>query len=151
MINEIVNDYVEYLKVDLRKELIPVEEIVDDMLTRLEEFESLMEMVQTNGLHSLDGSVPNILSYKDRLTALCGRVDRLETFLNHVKQDLDVVESHMETAEADVGNSDGKLKNILKPLFFKKSDPVVSSPVYEVPEIFKTSNFFPPDEDTSDS
>lgn len=79
---------------------------------------SLCLQVQTNGLHSLDGSVPNILSYKDRLTALCGRVDRLETFLNHVKQDLDVVESHMETAEADVGNSDGKLKNILKPLFF---------------------------------
>jgi hypothetical protein len=45
-------------------------------------------------------------------------VDRLETFLNRVKQDLDVVESHMDAAEADVGNTNGKFKNILKPLFF---------------------------------
>jgi hypothetical protein len=35
-----------------------------------------------------------------------------------VKQDLDVVESHMDAAEADVGNTSGKFKNILKPLFF---------------------------------
>jgi hypothetical protein len=74
--------------------------------------------VQTNGLHSLDGSVPNILLYKERLTALCDRVDRLETFLNRVKQDLDVVESQMDAAESDVGNTDGKLKSMLKPLFF---------------------------------
>lgn len=79
---------------------------------------SVRLQVQTNGLHSLDGSVPNILLYKDRLRALCNRVDRLETFLNRVKHDLDVVESHMDAAEADVGNTNGKLKNILKPLFF---------------------------------
>ncbi|XP_023713009.1 biogenesis of lysosome-related organelles complex 1 subunit 4 isoform X2 [Cryptotermes secundus] len=151
MINELVNDYLEYFKVDLTKQLAPVEETIDDMLTRLEEFESLMEMVQTNGLHSLDGSVPNILLYKDRLRALCNRVDRLETFLNRVKHDLDVVESHMDAAEADVGNTNGKFKNILKPLFFKKPDKAVRSPVYEAPEIFRTSDFFLPDESTSDS
>ena len=33
----------------------------------------------------------------------------------------------------------------------KKSDPVVRSPVYEAPEIFRTSDFFLPDENTSDS
>jgi hypothetical protein len=44
-------------------------------------------------------------------------VDRLETFVSRVKQDLDVVESHMDAAEADVGSTNGKLKNILKPLF----------------------------------
>jgi hypothetical protein len=79
---------------------------------------SLSLQVQTNGLHSLDGSVPNMLLYKDRLRTLCDRVDRLETFLNRVKQDIDVVESHMDAAEADVGNTDGKFRNILKPLFF---------------------------------
>jgi hypothetical protein len=74
--------------------------------------------VQTGGLHSLNGTVPNILLYKDRLKSLCDRVDRLEVFLNRVKQDLDVVESHVDAAEVDLGSTDGKLKNILKPLFF---------------------------------
>jgi hypothetical protein len=62
--------------------------------------------------------MPNIIMYKDRLRVLCDHVDRLEAFLTRVKQDLDVVESQMDAAEADVGNTDGKLKNILKPLFF---------------------------------
>jgi hypothetical protein len=35
-----------------------------------------------------------------------------------VKHDLDVVESHVDAAEVDLGSTDGKLKNILKPLFF---------------------------------
>jgi len=74
--------------------------------------------VQTGGLHSLNGTVPNILLYKDRFKSLCDRVDRLEVFLNRVKHDIDVVESHVDAAEADFGNTDGKLKNILKPLFF---------------------------------
>lgn len=33
----------------------------------------------------------------------------------------------------------------------KKSDPVVRSPMYEAPEIFRTTDFFLPDENTSDS
>ena len=88
MINGTVNDYLEYLKFDLTKELAPVEETIDDMLTRLEEFQSLMHMVQTGRLHSLNGTVSNILLYKDKLESLCDRVDRLEVFLNRVKHDL---------------------------------------------------------------
>jgi hypothetical protein len=79
---------------------------------------SLHLQVQTNGLHGLDGSVPDMLLYQDRLRTLCSRVDRLEMFVSRVKQDLDVVESHMDAAEADVGSSNGTFKNILKPLFF---------------------------------
>jgi hypothetical protein len=74
--------------------------------------------VQTGGLHSLNGTVPNIMLYKDRLKPLCDQVDGLEIFLNRVKHDLDVVESHVVAAEADLGSTDGKLKNIFKPLFF---------------------------------
>jgi hypothetical protein len=36
-------------------------------------------------------------------------------------------------------------------LLQKKSDPVVRSPVYEAPEIFRTSDFFLPDENSPDS
>jgi hypothetical protein len=57
---------------------------------------------------------------------------------NHVKESMFITSS----------------QNLLLIFFYfillqKKSDPVVRSPVYEAPEIFKTSNFFPPDEDTT--
>ncbi|KAJ9584048.1 hypothetical protein L9F63_021605, partial [Diploptera punctata] len=146
MLNDIGKDYAGYLQIDLTKELAPVEETVDDMLTRLEEFESLMEMVRCNGLYSLDGSIPDLLLYKDKLQMLCNQVDSLEAFVNRVKQDIDLVESQMDAAEVDVGNTDGKLKNILRPLFSKISDAPTPrparSPVYETPQLFKTSNFF---------
>ncbi|XP_069692569.1 biogenesis of lysosome-related organelles complex 1 subunit 4 isoform X2 [Periplaneta americana] len=121
------------------------------MLTRLEEFETLTEMVRNNELQNTEEYIPDMLAYKEDLQLLCSRVDRLQAFLARVKQDLEKVEYNIDLAEANAGTSDGKLKNILKPLFFKKPDSAaarhVKSPVYEAPEIFKTSNYFPSDDD----
>ena len=46
------------------------------------------------------------------------RIDHLEQFIARVNFDMDVIESQVETAEAVIGNSEGRLKSLLKPLFF---------------------------------
>ncbi|XP_066996589.1 biogenesis of lysosome-related organelles complex 1 subunit 4 isoform X2 [Anabrus simplex] len=118
MIEESANDYSSYFKIDVTKEFGPVVETIEDMLTRLEEFESLVDMVQSNGSECLGNIVPEILAQKDGLQSLCQRIDSLETFVSRVHHDLDIVETQMDVAESDVGSSEGTLRNILKPLFF---------------------------------
>lgn len=130
-----------------------VEETVEDMLTRLDEFENLVNMVRTDGEFCVDISIPQVLYCKKKLELLCDRIDRLEQFVNHVKADVDSVEIKVEEAEAEVGQNVGKFKNIFKPLFFKKPLAESSSkkcgrtPTYEAPSLFATSNFFPQSED----
>ncbi|KAK7869030.1 hypothetical protein R5R35_002980 [Gryllus longicercus] len=148
MIQELANDYVSYMKVDMNKELSPLVDNLEDLLTRLEEFESLITMVQANGSQCLKNLVPDVVMCIDNLQTLCDRVDSLDTFVQQIRHDLDAVESQMDVAEADIGCAEGKLKSFLKPLFFKKSDPstrTVKSPAYKPPDIFNTSNFFQPD------
>ena len=73
--------------------------------------------VRCNGLYSLNGSIPDLLQYKTKLEGLCNQIDKLEAFVNRVKQDIDLIETQMDAAEVDIGTNDGKLKNIFRPLF----------------------------------
>ncbi|XP_047114204.1 biogenesis of lysosome-related organelles complex 1 subunit 4 isoform X3 [Schistocerca piceifrons] len=151
MITDLADDYASYFKLDVNKEISPVMETIEDMLTRLEEFESLMDMVRTDVTQSAVATVPDIVACKSELRTLCDRIDCLEALVTRVRRDLDTVESQLDTAEATVGG-EGVIRNMLKPLFFfKKSDPLsraASSPPYQPPEIFKTDDYFPKTEDS---
>lgn len=61
--------------------------------------------------------MPNIVSCKEDLRGLCDRIDGLECIVGRVKQDLDLVESQIEAAEATC-ETEGLFRNMLKPLFF---------------------------------
>ncbi|KAG8223891.1 hypothetical protein J437_LFUL004727 [Ladona fulva] len=148
MINELAGDYSEYIKQNITVELGPLEETIEDMLTRLEEFETL---VQEDGGKCIGKTIPEIDAANKGLLSLFEKIDSLEVFVARVKHDLDVVESHLDAAEAEAG-TEGTLKNILKPLLFMKSDMTssakkVKSPVYEAHDIFKTDQFFHPQDD----
>ncbi|XP_046996417.1 biogenesis of lysosome-related organelles complex 1 subunit 4 isoform X3 [Schistocerca americana] len=120
MITDLADDYASYFKLDVNKEISPVMETIEDMLTRLEEFESLMDMVRTDVTQSAVATVPDIVACKSELRTLCDRIDCLEALVTRVRRDLDTVESQLDTAEATVGG-EGVIRNMLKPLFFLKS------------------------------
>ncbi|CAG2056259.1 unnamed protein product [Timema podura] len=195
MINELADDYSEYLRVDLAKELFevfnihfiltssvdlskallsqqiglpmtaksgfesrsgvprilaPAEETIEDILTRLEEFESLVDMVKNDPSYDLSQPVIDIAACKEELNALCERIDSLETFVGKVSRDMDVVESHLDAAKAEIGGSDETFKNMLKPLFFRTLDSAITraSPRYqegygvEPPLLYSSSSSF---------
>ncbi|XP_046391160.1 biogenesis of lysosome-related organelles complex 1 subunit 4 [Ischnura elegans] len=150
MINELAGNYAGYVNQNIGQELGPLEETIEDMLTRLEEFETLVDMVQEDEGKCLGSNIPEIFTANKELEKVFEKIDRLEAFVGRVKHDLDIVESHLDEAEAEAG-TDGTLKNILKPLLFMKTEmssaaKKVKSPVYEAHDIFKTDQFFHPDD-----
>nr|CAD7461830.1 unnamed protein product [Timema tahoe] len=135
-----------HARVTTSPQLAPAEETIEDILTRLEEFESLVDMVKNDPSYDLSQPVIDIAACKEELNALCERIDSLETFVGKVSRDMDVVESHLDAAKAEIGGSDETFKNMLKPLFFKKPDPAppvpTKSPSYEPPKLFRTADYF---------
>ncbi|KAK6627376.1 hypothetical protein RUM44_009853 [Polyplax serrata] len=154
MIEELVKDYSNYVKVDLKSELHDVQDTIDDMLTRLDEFENLVNMVKADNELSSDLSIPMVIQSKQKLDLLCRQVDSLEIFINRVKSDMEIIETQVQEAEEEMGQPNGRIKSMIKPLLrMSNSVPVQRqshTSSYQAPTLFKTSSFFPPqnNEDT---
>ncbi|KAE8737786.1 hypothetical protein FOCC_FOCC016746 [Frankliniella occidentalis] len=150
MVPELADDYAAFLKVDLTKELSSATESVEDMLTRLEEFQSLIHMVEADGFQAVNTLTTEILGRKDELKQLGDRIDGLECLVTRVKGDMDKLESLLNTAETEANASDGApLLKALGSLFTKK--PVVDiagpsrvgqSSTFTSPDIFSADRVF---------
>ncbi|KAF2893265.1 hypothetical protein ILUMI_12909 [Ignelater luminosus] len=145
MLTETAEEYSKYLKIDLEKKLIPIHQSVDDMLTRLEEFETILLIVQQERCNAvgLTGSLTQALDNFGELKELCDRIDALEKLIEHVKANIDTIERRIEAAEEHFGLTDNtsKIKNLLIPLFKKSVVPKEPSVNNEM-EIFSTGDYF---------
>lgn len=101
-------------------QLSPVNAIIDGMLARLEELETMILLVQQERQNTVgpNGSITQIIDNIPELNELCGRIDNLEKLVEHIKQNINYLEEKVEAAENEVGlpNSTNKLKTLLKPL-----------------------------------
>lgn len=91
------------------------------MLTRLEEFETILLVVQQERCNAvgLTGSLTQALDNFGELKELCDRIDALEKLIEHVKTNVDTIERRIEATEEHFGLTDNtsKIKNLLIPLF----------------------------------
>ncbi|CAB3381178.1 Hypothetical predicted protein [Cloeon dipterum] len=147
--SDLATDYANYLKIDMEDELKNVGETVEDMLTRLEEFGSLLEGVHNGGTSSLLHLGPELKMSCHTLDGLFQKIDNLEKMVATVKKDVSTMEAHLESAEAKCGIPSSDLRSFFKPLFLKNqlSSSETCSQPFEQPNIFKTSEFFPKVED----
>ncbi|XP_022207629.1 biogenesis of lysosome-related organelles complex 1 subunit 4 [Nilaparvata lugens] len=145
---DVANDYSSFLKIDFSKDVTMVRQNVEDMLTRLEEFQSVLEMVQSEA--GTEQMKQEVLARGGELDALCARVDRLEGLVQRVEYDVTAVEVVVQRAESELLRDSRAGLHKLIPTFFKKKEPSLGSgsgaqlAPFEAPQIFKTTDFFPP-------
>lgn len=99
----------------------PIEESIDNMLTRLEEFESMVTMVQqeSGSLIGLTGSMSTVAEHKPQLDKLCDKVDVLECMLTKVRCTLDTLDNKVTQAEQQYAHLENTtLKNFFRPKLF---------------------------------
>lgn len=91
------------------------------MLVRLEEFETMIALVQQERCNSIGitGSLTQTIDYRTEFKNLCARIDALEKVTESAKNNIDVLENKIEAAEKHLGLHDNtnKLKNFLAPIF----------------------------------
>ncbi|XP_069938944.1 biogenesis of lysosome-related organelles complex 1 subunit 4 isoform X2 [Cherax quadricarinatus] len=134
ILRQTAKEYSEYLEVDATSERCTLDRELESMLTRLEEYGSLLE-------RALQRTFQNI--------------DHLEMLVKRVKEDLVKMETSVNQAEADLGTSHS-FTTVIRPLFFKKDQYPVRTPTssqlsFQPPQIFHAEDYFTRDVQKTDA
>ncbi|XP_018335472.1 biogenesis of lysosome-related organelles complex 1 subunit 4 [Agrilus planipennis] len=152
MIKKVSEDYSKYLNLKIDEKLNGVNQIVDDMLTRLEEFETLIVLVQQERCNAvgMTGHLSQTTDNFDQIKSLCSKVDLLEKMVQDADMNITALENKVSVAEEHYGLADNsnKLKNLLMPLFKKPSKPQTMSSGNEL-KPFTAESYFDPDKQGS--
>ncbi|KAJ8672919.1 hypothetical protein QAD02_004180 [Eretmocerus hayati] len=144
VLEETSRDYAAYASLDMHNELKDIYEAVEEMQLRLEEFTSIVGMMQAKGDKSIMENVPQFKALRPHINTLCRRVDALENFIAKANADLYTLEANMDVVESAYG-SDNKLVMLNPFSFFKKpSEPTINpSPQTHKPaNTFKVEDYF---------
>ncbi|XP_046736162.1 biogenesis of lysosome-related organelles complex 1 subunit 4 isoform X1 [Diprion similis] len=148
MIDELAADHAAYAKIDLTSQVRVLHNTIEDMMMRLEEFESIFGMVQSEGAECLNGQIPRVQVVRQELTSLCRRIDALEHVVGRANVTLVSLEAAVDAAEADLGVPDSLFSKLNPLSFFKKvQEPATSTrmPIFNPPVLYKTEEFFNPE------
>ncbi|XP_028026607.1 uncharacterized protein LOC114240316 [Bombyx mandarina] len=120
MLEDIAIDYSTYFKVDVLEGFKTVQDVVDNMLTRLEELTSVLQMVKLKNGDCCNIVTEDIIKYRREINVLGKRISTLSNVLMFLSNNVDTVEKQVERAEGFFGvQNDNKLKSLLKP-FIKR-------------------------------
>ncbi|EDX15713.1 GD17633 [Drosophila simulans] len=157
-IENVSRDYAKILQsADLEKEINPLCTNIEDMLARLDEFETLLASFIDFSACGINGMMPQCvrhLGFADSFEQLKTRIDGLEQFVGVVSANLSEVERSVDIAEEELHVTDYSLKGLLlKPLKAKlgASDSSTFSSLprsnlveeeYQPVEIYKSDDYF---------
>ncbi|XP_074645231.1 biogenesis of lysosome-related organelles complex 1 subunit 4-like isoform X1 [Tubulanus polymorphus] len=149
LVNEMSDEYANYLDFETPKEKVNFEESIEDMLTRLDEYCGLVDMIRSDTSLCLNKNMMDLQQKSMRMQRIFERIDKLEEFVGHVRQNVATMEDLVNKAEDEMGtfsNIKKMITNISLPTFIKKptqSKPRSDSrPKFIQPEIFCTDDYF---------
>ncbi|XP_076748769.1 biogenesis of lysosome-related organelles complex 1 subunit 4 isoform X2 [Xylocopa sonorina] len=115
IVEELAKDYSDYLKLDLSNHMKNFNDMIEDVMMRLEEFQSIIEMVQSESNQCIDQYIPRLQNMQEEVVNLNKRIDALEHVIAMVNVNLATLEAAVDNAEAELGISD-RLFGMLNPL-----------------------------------
>ncbi|XP_061197474.1 biogenesis of lysosome-related organelles complex 1 subunit 4-like [Saccostrea echinata] len=143
-IEDLATDYVNYTQFDSAKEKEKFNENIEGMLTKLEEFCGLVDMIRADTNLCLTETLPRIQTKCTQMQEIFEKIDKLEAFVGMVKTNVSVLEECVNKAEDEMGSLSG-LKKMLSSFVGPKKTVSKSDKkaVFNPPEIFSTKDFFP--------
>ncbi|KAH0617876.1 hypothetical protein JD844_016568 [Phrynosoma platyrhinos] len=121
---------------------------LEDLLTRVDEFVGMLDMIRSDSSQVVNESVPHIHAKAMEMRQLYRKIDKLEAFVKMVGNSVAGMEEQITKAESDLGTFPNTLKKFLHtinvPSFLNKSSsPRQNQTSYELPDLFKTEDYFP--------
>jgi len=139
---EMAEDFSMFAQADFEQECQRLDVAVEDMLAKLEEFGSLMEMMAESSGAALGELVPRVFSARQQLQQLFGRADALEAFVTTAGAQLGQLEQHVERAERQLA-APGSLTQAFSSLFQSSRSDTPQEPVeFTPPEIYRSEDYF---------
>ena len=142
IVEELADEYSQYLKIDSDVEFGKFLTTIEDMLAKLEEFGGLVDLIRSDTSICQNDAMPLIQTKCKEMEVVFDKIDKLEKFVLLVKDNVSVMESELVKAEDQMGSFSG-LKKMLSSFVSPKrtQSKVTKQADYVTPEIFKTENY----------
>ncbi|XP_062997620.1 breast carcinoma-amplified sequence 4 [Elgaria multicarinata webbii] len=128
------------------EEMKEVEECIEEMLIRLDEFCGMTDMIRSDTSQLLDEAIPLIKAKVIEMSSIYTKVDKLEAFVKMAGRHVSFLEEQVlqaEKAHAIFPNTVQKLLGSLAIPSFKKKCTPAPSHTYNLPELYRTEDYFP--------
>ncbi|XP_055122258.1 breast carcinoma-amplified sequence 4 isoform X2 [Symphalangus syndactylus] len=125
-----------------------VEETIEGMLLRLEEFCSLADLIRSDTSQILEENIPVLKAKLTEMRGIYAKVDRLEAFVKMVGHHVAFLEADVLQAERDHGAFPQALRRWLGSAglpSFRNKLPAPVPVTYELPTLYRTEDYFPVD------
>lgn len=131
-----------------RPEIEALDASLEDLLTRVDEFVGMLDMLRGDSSHVVGEGVPLIYAKATEMRRVYSKIDRLEAFVDMVSASVARLEEQVARAEAELGTFPSTFRKLLHtinvPSFFHKAPPGRSQLTgYEPPVVFRTEDHFP--------
>ncbi|KAK7114305.1 biogenesis of lysosome-related organelles complex 1 subunit 4-like [Littorina saxatilis] len=142
LVEELAGDYSRFLSFDVAKEQGKFSESIETMLTKLEEFCGLVDMIRSDTSLCLSKTMPEIQSKCEEMEEMFDRIDCLESFVGVVKKDVTAMEESVGKAETEL-TSGTLIKKLSSLVTSKKSSSAKTTqkPQFTPPHIFHTERY----------
>ncbi|XP_068120377.1 breast carcinoma-amplified sequence 4 isoform X2 [Hyperolius riggenbachi] len=93
--------YAQLFTADTCPEAQGLENVIEEMLIRLDEFCAMMDMVRSETSLILEDKIPSVKSQVEEMNEIYGRVNKLEAFVKMVAHHVSFLEEEVTRAERD--------------------------------------------------
>uniref|UniRef100_A0A3P8WLV4 Biogenesis of lysosomal organelles complex-1, subunit 4, cappuccino n=1 Tax=Cynoglossus semilaevis TaxID=244447 RepID=A0A3P8WLV4_CYNSE len=146
--------YSSYIRATAGEEILSLEKSLDEMLTRVDEFVGMLDMIRNDTSQIVSENLPQIQQKSEEMRHIYRRIDKLEAFVKMVAANVNTMEEQVTLAEGELGTLPGAFKKILRtmtvPGFLNKpASPKRPAPHQrpEIPSVFRTDDYFTPQPD----
>ncbi|CAL8293509.1 unnamed protein product [Merluccius merluccius] len=143
--------YASYVRASAGEEVLCLDKSLEEMLTRVDEFVGMLDMIRTDTSQIVNENLPQIQRKSEEIRQIYRRIDKLEAFVKMVGSNVGAMEEQVIQAEGELGTLPSAFKKILRnmsvPGFLNKpASP--RRPAHqqrqEIPSVFQTDDYFPP-------
>ncbi|XP_041376307.1 biogenesis of lysosome-related organelles complex 1 subunit 4-like [Gigantopelta aegis] len=146
LIEDLASDYNQYLNFDLSKDEVKFFESVEDMLTKLDEFCALTDMIRSDISLCLTKTLPGIEAKCRDMEAVFDKIDKLEAFISIVRQNISQMEEQVSRVEEEHSSFGGIMKKLTSIVSPKRKHETQSksqqAPGFQPLAIFNTNDYF---------
>lgn len=149
LLRETALSYSSYIRATAGEEVLCLEKSLEEMLTRVDEFVGMLDMIRNDTSQIVNENLPQIQQKSEEMRQIYRRIDKLEAFVKMVGANVTAMEEQVTQAEGELGTLPGAFKKILRvtvPSFLnKQSSPrrPAAHQRQEVPSVFRTDDYFP--------
>ncbi|XP_076993226.1 biogenesis of lysosome-related organelles complex 1 subunit 4 [Tamandua tetradactyla] len=131
-----------------RPEVEALDSSLEDLLTKVDEFVGMLDMIRGDSSHVVSEGVPRIYAKATEMRRIYSKIDKLEAFVKMIGSSVARMEEQVTKAEAELGTFPHTFKKLLQtisvPAFFSKSSSTRQQQSgYEPPIVFRTEDHFP--------